>query len=94
MAGTVATLRDIYSAFSDDLGKEIGMLWDKYDNLRQPWIAEKQELRDFIFQTDTTGTVVDELQWKNNTTVPKICQIRDNLHSNYISSFSHLFYLR
>ncbi|RKZ83876.1 MAG: hypothetical protein DRQ39_09005, partial [Gammaproteobacteria bacterium] len=86
MSGTVATLKDIYSSFSDDLGKEIGMLWDKYDNLRAPWIAEKLELRDFIFQTDTTATVVDDLGWKNNTTVPKICQIRDNLHSNYISS--------
>ena len=86
MAGTVATLRDIYSYFSDDLGKEIGQLWDKYDNLRQPWIAEKLELRNFIFQTDTTSTVVDELDWHNKTTVPKICQIRDNLHSNYISS--------
>jgi len=86
MSGTVATLKDIYSSFSDDLGKEIGMLWDKYDNLRQPWIAEKLELRNFIFATDTTSTVVDELNWKNNTTIPKICQIRDNLHSNYISS--------
>jgi len=86
MTGTVATLKDIYSSFSDDLGKEIGMLWDKYDNLRQPWLAEKLELRDFIFATDTTATVVDDLDWKNKTTIPKICQIRDNLHANYVSS--------
>ena len=32
------------------------------------------------------STSVDGLGWKNKTTIPKICQIRDNLHANYISA--------
>ena len=39
-----------------------------------------------MFATDTTTTSVDSLGWKNKTTIPKICQIRDNLHANYISA--------
>lgn len=61
-------------------------LWDKYHQQRQGKVAEWKELRNYIFATDTTTTTNSTLPWKNSTTIPKICQIRDNLHSNYISS--------
>src|SRR6185369_12230811 len=50
--------------------------------IRDQW----KELRDYIFATDTTTTTNKTLPWKNSTTLPKLCQIRDNLHSNYISA--------
>lgn len=86
MAGKIQELKALYSDNSDDVAKEIGGLWDKWNQLRDPWIQECLEVRNFLFATDTTTTSVDHLGWKNKTTVPKLCQIRDNLHANYISS--------
>ena len=86
MAGKVQELRDLHSNNSDDVAKEIGGLWDLWNNLRDGWVQELLEVRNFVFATDTTTTSVDELGWKNKTTIPKLCQIRDNLHANYISA--------
>ena len=86
MAGTVAQLEDIFKNTTNSKAKEIGRLWEKLDNLRETKKAEWEEVRNFVFQTSTDDTVVGDLPWKNKTTLPKLCQIRDNLHSNYISS--------
>ena len=59
------------------------MEWDQY---RRPWLVEKQELRNYIFATDTRKTSNSKLPWKNSTTIPKLCQIRDNLHANYMAA--------
>jgi HAMP domain-containing protein len=64
----------------------VSYMWDQYNGQRQEKIAEWQELRNYIFATDTTTTTNSTLPWKNSTTLPKLCQIRDNLHSNYISA--------
>ena len=51
---------------------------------------EQKELRNYIFQTDTTKTTNKKLPWKNKTSVPKLTQIRDNLHANYMAAlFPH-----
>lgn len=68
------------------IAEYIAERWDSFNSQRQPWVAEKQELRDYIFATDTSTTSNAHLPWKNKTTVPKICQIRDNLHANYVSA--------
>jgi len=60
--------------------------YDEWNNARRGWVEEKKELRNYIFATDTTKTTNSQLPWKNKTTIPKICQIRDNLHANYISA--------
>jgi len=86
MAGKVQELRTLFSENTDDAAKEIGGLWDLWNNKRDPWVQEVLEVRNFIFATDTSTTSVDDLGWKNKTTIPKLCQIRDNLHANYISS--------
>ncbi len=49
-------------------------------------MEEHVELNKYITATDTTTTSNQTLPWKNNTTTPKLTQIRDNLHSNYISA--------
>lgn len=95
MAGKIQELRSLHSDNSDNLAKEIGEMWNKYDDLRAIWINELNEVRTFVFATDTTSTSVDELGWKNKTTIPKLCQIRDNLHANYISAlFPHENWVR
>ena len=60
--------------------------WDSFKSQRQPWISEKLELRNYLFATDTSTTSNSTLPWKNKTTLPKLCQLRDNLHANYISA--------
>lgn len=70
----------------DDDAAWVSNLWDKYNNQRREKIEEWKELRNYIFATDTSSTSNSGLPWKNSTTVPKLCQIRDNLHSNYLSA--------
>lgn len=60
--------------------------WDEKKAQRSGWEGEKRELRNYLFATDTSKTNGTTLPWRNSTTIPKICQIRDNLHANYISA--------
>lgn len=77
------------------LAATIARTWDNYNSQRNPKIQEWQELRNYIFATDTSKTTNRKLPWKNSTTLPKLCQIRDNLHSNYISAlFPHDSWLK
>ena len=61
-------------------------LWTTFNDQRQSKIKEWAELRDYVFATDTRTTSNSALPWKNKTTLPKLCQIRDNLHANYLSA--------
>lgn len=67
----------------ENLASQISWLWTKHTNERQKWVDQRKELRNYIFATDTTTTENSSLPWKNKTTLPKLCQIRDNLHANY-----------
>lgn len=64
----------------------VANLWTNWNNQRQKKMDQWQELKEFLFATDTTTTTVGRLPWTNTTTTPKLCQIRDNLHSNYLSA--------
>ena len=86
MAGTNVELELLLNENSDNTGKEIGRLWDHWSMKRGPKVEEWKELRNYIFATDTRTTTNSSLPWKNSTTLPKLCQLRDNLHANYISS--------
>jgi hypothetical protein len=70
----------------DMLGTEIARKYVTWDTARQPKIREWDEVRRFLFATDTSSTSNASLPWKNTTTTPKLCQIRDNLIANYMSS--------
>ena len=70
----------------DSVAKEIAHTWFKYHSQKQEIINLWKEVRNYVFATDTTSTTNKTLPWKNSTTLPKLCQIRDNLHSNYISA--------
>lgn len=69
-----------------DIAKFIANTWDRYNSQRHSQIDRWKEQRNYVFATDTTTTSNQSLPWKNSTTLPKLCQIRDNLHSNYISA--------
>ena len=72
--------------YGNDQARHIALMWERWNEERRGKRNEWQELRNYIFATDTSTTSNSALPWKNKTTVPKLCQIRDNLHSNYISA--------
>lgn len=84
MSVKVAEIKNILQPHS--LASEIAYMWDNFNTNRNTWVKEKEELRNYIFATDTTKTTNSKLPWKNKTTIPKLCQIRDNLHANYASA--------
>ncbi len=79
----------------DALAGAIRDLYDRWRKARVTWEAEKLELRNYIFATDTSKTANATLPWKNKTTTPKLTQIRDNLHANYLSAmFSNDYWFK
>lgn len=70
----------------DNASDWVVRIWDNFHNQRRGKVDEWKELRNYIFATDTSTTSNSALPWKNSTTIPKLCQIRDNLHSNYVSA--------
>lgn len=77
---------DINTLGRDQLAVQICNLFEDWNKFRNIWLEEKKELRNYIFATDTRKTSNSKLPWKNSTTIPKICQIRDNLHANYMAA--------
>jgi len=69
-----------------NLADQITHMWVEENNNRRGWLDQKLELRNYLFATDTSTTSNSTLPWKNKTTIPKLCQIRDNLHANYLSA--------
>lgn len=68
------------------MGSQIAKNWFTWNMLRSTWLSETTELRKYLYAVDTTKTTNGKLPWKNKTTIPKICQIRDNLFANYMAS--------
>ena len=81
MTANVLQLCDIL--IPDRLATLISDEWLSKDILRNAWKRDKEEIRRYVYATDTTMTTNSQLPWKNKTTVPKLCQIRDNLYANY-----------
>ena len=70
----------------DALANAIANRFLDYEKYRRSWVEEKKELRNYLFATDTTRTTNATLPWKNSTTTPKLTQLRDNLHANYMAA--------
>lgn len=84
MPGSVLSLDELISA--DEFALQIARkYWEWYTRAREArerWV----EIRDYVYATSTRQTTNSKLPWKNSTTIPKLCQIRDNLYSNYTKS--------
>jgi len=84
MAGSILEFDEVLG--SDDLAVKIVNQYSGLHNQHQLWIEQTKEQRNYVFATDTSSTTNAQLPWKNSTTIPKLCQIRDNLHSNYMAA--------
>jgi len=71
---------------AESLACSISDMYMEFEMKRNQWIEDKKELREYIFATDTSSTSNSTLPWKNSVHVPKLCQIRDNLHANYMAA--------
>lgn len=70
----------------EDPAAWVSNLWTNWQNQRHVKLAQWKEVDEYVYATDTTTTANSVLPWTHKTTTPKLTQIRDNLHSNYISS--------
>jgi len=70
----------------DKLATRIADMWVMWDSARDTWKTDKQELRNYLFATSTRSTTNAQLPWKNSSVTPKLTQIRDNLHANYMAA--------
>ena len=70
----------------DDLAREISDFYRTWHMYRQNWLVDREEIQRYIFANDTTKTSNSALPWSNKTTIPKLCQIRDNLFANYMAT--------
>ena len=70
----------------DQLACAIAEMYVTWKILKNPVIEQWDETRRYVYATDTRTTTNQTLPWKNTTTIPKLCQIRDNLAANYMAS--------
>lgn len=69
-----------------DTAAWIAHLWDTYQQQRAEKMNHWAEVDKYLFATSTETTSNQTLPWTHKTTQPKLTQIRDNLHANYLSS--------
>lgn len=84
LTSKVLQLEDIVQP--DQLAIKITETWMAWDSARQLKKQDWEEIRRYVYATDTSHTSNSSLPWKNKTTVPKLCQIMDNLYSNYTAT--------
>lgn len=84
MAGTTLDFEQFMNP--DLLAVEIARKYQTWRNARSHKEREWAELRNYLFATDTRSTTNSTTPWKNTTTRPKLTQIRDNLHANYLTN--------
>jgi hypothetical protein len=70
---------------SENKAAAIAHKWSAWYSQKQEFMEEHKEIRKFLFATDTKHTSVNRTPWRNSTTIPKLTNIRDNLHSNYLT---------
>ena len=85
MAGKTIDIQELIDG-KDDFAEAISNHFEQWNTFRAAWLAEKRELRNYLFATSTRDTTNSKLPWKNSTTSPKLTQIRDNLHANYMAA--------
>lgn len=83
MVGTTLDIKNLITP--DRKGAYIASKFHEWYSLMAGKRNEWEELRKYIFATDTSQTSNHNLPWKNKTTLPKLCQIRDNIFAKYMS---------
>lgn len=80
----VLEIEDIMSP--DQVALTIAEQYLSWETSRSLKVSEWEEIQRYVFATDTSKTGNSKLPWSNKTTIPKLCQIRDNLHANYMAA--------
>lgn len=70
----------------DDVAKVIVSHWDNMNQDRRRFLNKGLEARKYVTATSTNDTEVGNIGWKNNTTIPKLAQIAENLQSYYMAA--------
>ena len=70
----------------DKLASQIANKYEEWQGYRNKWLDTVREIREYVFATSTATTTNSSLPWKNKVHIPKLCQIRDNLHANYMAA--------
>ena len=73
MAGQVLNLQNVAPSnviVPDALATRITEKYTEWETLRRPWRVDMEEIRRYVFATDTTTTSNAKLPWKNKTTIP------------------------
>lgn len=86
MTSRVEEIQDFMSMAEDTLAGEIANRYTEWRIQRSSKEREWLELRNYLFATDTTTTTNAQNEHSNKTTIPKLTQIRDNLHANYLAA--------
>lgn len=81
MTGTTLDLNSIIEP--ENLAVRISNNFMQWDNFRVNQVKKWKEVHEYIFATSTRDTSNVKNDWSNTTTLPKLCQIRDNLGANY-----------
>jgi hypothetical protein len=83
---SVTNINNIIKGSKNRKAEVLRQLYEKWRLQRMPREEERKEVRNYIFATDTSTTANQSLPWKNRTHIPKLCQIRENLHANYLDA--------
>lgn len=86
MTKKVLEIQGILKGNSNDLAERLVAVYEKWRIQKLQKETEWKELQKYIFATDTSTTTNSTLPWRNSTTIPKLAQIRDNLHANYMDA--------
>jgi len=87
MARTSKKVQEINGILKpDDMASWVANKYHEWRADQVSWLEQSKELRNYIFQTSTQDTNNKSLPWKNSTSVPKLTQLRDNLHANYFAA--------
>lgn len=70
----------------DSLAKEVSRKYVTFKQAKSKKEEQWNEIQRYVFAVDTKTTTNNKLPWRNSTTRPKLCQIRDNLHANYMAA--------
>lgn len=82
MPGKVLNIEEILD--TDVLGCALANKYIEWDLYKYQKKLDWEEVRRYVYATDTSKTTNSQLPWKNKTTIPKLCQIADNLLANYL----------
>lgn len=86
MTNKVLEIQNILKENSSALAESLMHSYERWRIQKMAKESEWKEVQKYIFATDTTTTTNQSLPWRNTTTLPKLAQIRDNLHANYMDA--------